>query len=59
MLDGDRHIFSGIKGLPDAAGLGWTALDRLNAAIRHVNQVDIGHHFEELARNMVHTPVAA
>jgi hypothetical protein len=46
MLDGDRHIFSGIKGLPDAAGLGWTALDRLNAAIRHVNEIDAGHQLE-------------
>jgi len=46
MLDEDRHIFSGIKGLPDAAGLKWTCLDSPNAAIRHVNEIDAGHQLE-------------
>jgi len=49
MLDEDRHIFSDIKGLPDAAGLIWTFLDSLNAAIRHVHDINVGHALEQFA----------
>src|SRR6516165_2889710 len=58
VLDEDRHVFSSIKGLPDAAGLKWTCLDGLNAAIRHVHDIDVGHALEQFAGEVIGRTVA-